>query len=503
MIRFLALASIAEIALLGGALALPALPAARGEIADSIELDADTDGDGIPDDVDVCPLIFDPGQEDFDGDGAGDACDDDDDDDGLFDGEEFLAGTDPLDPDTDDDGVLDGQDICPTVPDPGQQDSDGDHLGNACDADDDNDGLFDWDEPAHGTNPFDPDSEDDGLLDGFEVARGTSPLASNTDGDGVSDLVEVTKGMNPLDPDSDDDGVGDAVDNCPLLANPGQQDQDGDGIGNVCDPTGYASWQLIGVTDDFASTPESLFVLDTANASATFLMALGHGLDGETIAFNPANGLIYHASGIAQVGGGHYWESIDGVAKTIVSSQPFVGPQVGPNENTAMVYQPAIARFLVADLDNRFFDTTLSGVATKIGQIQSFNLQGLAFAGGALRGAEASGGSLLHQLDPSTGLIMSSVPVTLGGTSVSGMNGLATDPRDGRLWGIFAVANRQYLGTVNLGTGVATSVGQLPDSFAGITFMPEPSPAAGLAAGAIAIALGAMHRGRRRSKFPR
>ena len=147
-----------------------------------------------------------PARRDFDGDGAGDACDDDDDNDGMFDGEEFLNGTDPLDPDTDDDGVLDGQDICPTSPDPGQEDADGDNLGNVCDLDDDNDGLFDPDEAAHGTNPFDPDSEDDGLRDGFEVARGTNPLASDTDGDGVSDLVEVRKGMDPLDTDSDGDG---------------------------------------------------------------------------------------------------------------------------------------------------------------------------------------------------------------------------------------------------------------------------------------------------------
>ena len=72
------------------------------------------------------------------------------------------------------------------------------------------------------------------------------------------------------------------------------------------------------------------------------------------------------------------------------------------------------------------------------------------------------------------------------------MNGLATHPVTGALWAILRTSNRRYLGTVNPDTGVATSVGQLPDSFAGITFMPEPSPGVGLAAGAIAIALGAM-----------
>ena len=37
-------------------------------------------------------------------------------------------------------------------------------------------------------------------------------------------------------PDSDLDGVGENVDNCPLVANPGQADGDGDGLGDVCDP---------------------------------------------------------------------------------------------------------------------------------------------------------------------------------------------------------------------------------------------------------------------------
>ena len=35
--------------------------------------------------------------------------------------------------------------------------------------------------------------------------------------------------------DTDSDGVDDVLDNCTLVANPGQEDGDGDGHGNICD----------------------------------------------------------------------------------------------------------------------------------------------------------------------------------------------------------------------------------------------------------------------------
>ncbi len=58
---------------------------------------------------------------------------------------------------------------------------------------------------------------------------------------------------------------------------------------------------LYGVTGEGANVPETLFTLDTATGAATQVLALGNGDDGETLAFNPNDGLFYHMSGISDI----------------------------------------------------------------------------------------------------------------------------------------------------------------------------------------------------------
>ena len=101
--------------------------------------DDDDDGDGVPDSEDCCPNVANPDQEDQDGDGEGDVCDDDDDGDGVPDTVDQCSNTPQgavVDAtgcaDSDGDGVPDSEDCCPTVPNPDQEDSDGDGVGNAC-----------------------------------------------------------------------------------------------------------------------------------------------------------------------------------------------------------------------------------------------------------------------------------------------------------------------------------------------------------------------------------
>jgi hypothetical protein len=61
------------------------------------DLDPDDDNDGVLDVDDNCPLVANPGQEDYDSDGRSDACDDDDDNDGVADAVDDCPETPPGD----------------------------------------------------------------------------------------------------------------------------------------------------------------------------------------------------------------------------------------------------------------------------------------------------------------------------------------------------------------------------------------------------------------------
>ncbi|MDQ7075642.1 MAG: hypothetical protein Q9O24_10940 [Gammaproteobacteria bacterium] len=239
---------------------------------------ADSDGDGLNDAVEVGGNVAAPLDSDGDGvidaleskrndadqDGVSDQLDPanndacnpdasvalcDADGDGLNNGQERLLGTDPNRADSDGDGLHDGLEVGANSSMP--IDSDGDGLIDALESnsvDSDGDGLVDalesniFDADGDGVvDQYDPsnlnaclpsnvvaacDSDGDGLSDGFELQWGLNPTLNDSDGDGILDLIEVGAALIPLD--GDGDGVLDALESSLL-------DADGDGVVDVLD----------------------------------------------------------------------------------------------------------------------------------------------------------------------------------------------------------------------------------------------------------------------------
>ncbi|MFT6143375.1 MAG: hypothetical protein ACJAV2_001248, partial [Myxococcota bacterium] len=222
--------------------------------------DADTDDDGLNDNIEVQVTFTHPRRADTDDDGLADGAEDPDGD-GPDPGE-----TSPTNADTDGDGLPDGLELGVTTPvlggtsvlglvfigtntnggTPYRADSDPSTTTLAHDPDTDNDGLCDGNEDvgvicvagddtnedgrydSTETDPNAADSDSDGANDRFEKRSSlTDPRDSDTDDDGLDDGTEIAGTTDPRDADSDDDGLSDSEE---TTTDPNNDDSDDDGL---------------------------------------------------------------------------------------------------------------------------------------------------------------------------------------------------------------------------------------------------------------------------------
>lgn len=247
--------------------------------------------------------------------------------------------------------------------------------------------------------------------------------------------------------------------------------------GGGANADGYELW---GVTGDGrrggVENPETLYRINLRGAEPTLATALGNGTEGEEIAYSSFNGKLLHASGYLKDGiDGLILEWVD-PGTLEVTSIPLSGYQY--TEVSALVHA-GNGFFLASSYAHEFFLISHTGEVTLLGRTDHVPT-GFAFIGRTLYSV-ARDDKLLRKLDPQTG-------ETLSGNTLNGyedafrVTALAASPDSRMLYASLAIDNDailyaaadRLLVRINPETGRIFPVGDLGDSFAGVTFAPDP-----------------------------
>jgi hypothetical protein len=228
--------------------------------------------------------------------------------------------------------------------------------------------------------------------------------------------------------------------------------------------SGVATLYMVSGNSD-ATNPDTLFTLNTTTGAATLVLAFGDGNQGETIAFNPVDGLLYRAYGSGAVNVNQFLVKIDPVSLT-VTNLPLTGDPY--NQATSLTHWVG-NYFLMADHSSNLFIVTNAGLVKQLSALNNLegDDKGMVFAGTApacpplapLYGAASQGPTgpgLFYSVSPTTG-----AATLIGPIGFEGIGGIRFNAT-GTLYGAGKLedgTNTPVMFTINPCTGAGTEIG--------------------------------------------
>jgi hypothetical protein len=252
---------------------------------------------------------------------------------------------------------------------------------------------------------------------------------------------------------------------------------------------------LYGAVGRGGANQHSLWTINTSNANATmvFSFPVNAAENGNAIAYNTSDNLMYYWTGFSGSGG-------DAYVMANINLSTFSFNQVSESGDTrseifGATFDAGAGRFLANEISGSHYAITPGGAFSNLGPTPL--ARGYAFVAGSLLALErfdsfnGDGNTDLLTLNPADGSVTGNIAITTSFTLSQGVYGLAFDSNNGILYGTLGDADDglRHLVSIDPATGAATDIGALPDSFGSLAFVPGaavPEPAT-FALGAVAL----------------
>ncbi len=217
-------------------------------------------------------------------------------------------------------------------------------------------------------------------------------------------------------------------------------------------------------------TPESLCTLSAVDGTPFFMTSDVASGGAQALAYNPDEHLLYHAVG-SDSGSPEAFETIHPGTLAVTGI-----PTAGFNYDGLSALTHFGGAFLLGaeQFGSDFLLHNINGTAGDIGDLDHSS-RGLALntISPNYLYSVSPDDPLLRQVNSATGQTITHTAIILPGARVTGGNGLVTDPLTGELWALLKLdgASSRQLVTLDPTSGLATSIGDTGDDFAGLAFI--------------------------------